>query len=203
MNNRRDPDRVYMSGTRGIIIAIIVTAFVVGTAVYLWQVESSVERPAEAVVPVADVVYLPVYGPDDEWMEPEINFHVAVPVGESLIGQLRILADRLSRFRFEGHPIEVLRIEESRDQRIAVVDLREPEYEGATTWQHGFFQGSTGGQFTTMTLTRTFLQPEYDGEWIDAVEFLYQGEPIEEGDWDHTALYGTITREDVGERLPE
>ncbi len=39
-----------------------------------------------------------------------------------------------------------------------------------------FFQGSAGGGWTCYTLQTTMLQPDYDGEWIDGVRFLYNGE---------------------------
>ena len=67
------------------------------------------------------------------------------------------------------------------------------------TWRYLYFQGSTGGQFTSYSLRMTFLQPGYSGEWIDAVRFYYEGQPIREGDWTHLSLSGVINRRNSGE----
>lgn len=134
-----------------------------------------------------------VYGSDREAAREEIDFYVAVPSDLPLLKKLRLLADKLSRFEFQDHPIEVSSVEERGNKKIAVVGLYEPDFPGARTWRGGYFQGSTGGHFTTLTLTKTFLQEDYEGEWVDGVEFYYEGEPISD-DWDHISLSGTIYR---------
>lgn len=134
-----------------------------------------------------------VYGADKEARHEEIHFYVAVPKRLPLLEKLKVLAYRLSSHEFGGHPISVLRIENREDRRIAVIELKELDSPRAFTWRGGYFQGSTGGHFTTLTLTKTFLQEDYEGEWIDGVEFYYEGEPISD-DWDHIFLSGTIYR---------
>lgn len=83
------------------------------------------------------------------------------------------------------------------DQRIAVVNLHEsPEDKSVeypdVSWRTGYFQGSTGGAITSVSLVETMLQKDYDGDWVDGVKFLYDGEPIE---YEHVSgLLGTQYR---------
>lgn len=121
-----------------------------------------------------------------------VGFCVVVPQDLPLLQKVRFLADRLSTYRFRNLPIEVLEIENRKGKHIAVIDLQE---EDRPIWSTHYFQGSTGGYVTQTVLTMTFMQPDYKGEWIDGVEFYYQGKPMEE--WDHINLTGTILREDV------
>ena len=44
------------------------------------------------------------------------------------------------------------------------------------TWSSGYFQGSTGGNATVTKLIRTFLQEDFEGEWVDGVKFLYNND---------------------------
>ena len=65
-------------------------------------------------------------------------------------------------------------------QKIAVVNLHESGDENPpVSWRTGYFQGSTGGVVTSVSLQETMLQRDYDGDWVDGVKFLYEGEPIE------------------------
>jgi len=140
--------------------------------------------------------YLPVYGSDSETMNVEVNFYAKISKDEPLIDKIEVLADKLSRFIFKL-PIEVLKIEERKDKKIAVINLREDECTSGDlqiSWKGLYFQGSTGGYFTMMTLRKTFLQENYRSDWIDGVEFYYEGEPIKKEDWDHISLSGTINR---------
>lgn len=176
---------------RKVIIAIIITALLVGGGVYLWNTMAMKKMKVEK-----EFEFFPVYGPDRDAMNLEINFYVRIPEKLPVIEKLKIVADKLSRFKFDL-PIEVLRIEERKSKKIAIIDLIECEdTEGNSqiTWFSVYFQGSTGGFFTSMSLRRTFLQETYEGEWIDGVEFYYEGEPILEEDWDHISLSGTIYR---------
>lgn len=174
---------------RKVIIAVIITALLVGVGAYLWNMMAIKGMKVDK-----EFEFFPVYGPDREAMNAEINFHVRIPKNLPVIEKLKILADKLSRFKF-GLPIEILRVEEQKDRKIAVINLlehKETDINSELTWRSVYFQGSTGGFFTTVTLTKTFLQEIYEGKWIDGVEFCYEGEPISEGDWDHISLSGTI-----------
>ena len=124
------------------------------------------------------------------------GFHIAVPEDLPLLQKMRLLADRLSVYRFGRLPIEVLKIENREGKRIAVIDLRESGYSERPSWSTGYFQGSTGGGMTQTTLVGTFLQPDYEGDWVDGIEFYYEGKPMEE--WDHINLVGTIYRKADG-----
>jgi len=141
-----------------------------------------------------------VYGSDKEAKKPEINFYILIPKNLSLMQKLNLVAGKLSRFEFDYLPIEVLRIEKENGKKIAVINLKEHEWNKekenftGSNWRYGFFQGSTAGYFTTMTLIETFLQNDYKGEWIDGVKFMHEDQLIKEGNWDHIDLSGITYR---------
>ena len=167
------------------------TVLIVGGGAYFWNVMAVRRMKVDK-----EFEFFPIYGPDRDAMNLEINFYVRIPEKLPVIEKLKILADKLSRFKFDL-PIEVLRIEEQNNKKIAVVNLLEHEdadESSQMTWSSVYFQGSTGGLFTSMSLRKTFLQEDFDGEWIDGVEFYYEGEPILKDDWDHISLSGTIYR---------
>lgn len=179
---------------RKVIIAVIITALLVGGGAYLWNMMAIKGMKVDK-----EFEFFPVYGPDREAMNAEINFYVRIPKNLPAIEKLKILADKLSRFKF-GLPIEVLRVKEQKGRKIAVINLlehKETDINSELTWRSVYFQGSTGGFFTTKTLIETFLQEDYSGEWIDGVEFYYEGKSIS-NDWDHISLSGTIYRKEKG-----
>jgi len=138
---------------------------------------------------------LPVYGTDGEALNEEVDYYVAVPSSALLEQKLRILAARLSAHSFSHLPVDVLRVEHRGARRIAVIALGEDEHTPwpGRSWRAGYFQGSAGGWSTWVKLVKTFLQPDYEEEWVDAVEFWYEGKPMRD-EWDHIDLSGNITR---------
>ncbi|MCK8817264.1 hypothetical protein MWH28_07805 [Natroniella sulfidigena] len=151
----------------------------------------------------------PIYGPDENLDETEVNFYIQLADDLEQFEKLQVIANRLSRFRFDFLPIKVLEIEEENGREIAVINLEEhqwnrngdetPEFRGnaGVTWYLDHFQGAATGYFTSETLISSFLQPEYDGDWIDGVRFLYQGQPIREQDWDAVDLEGVFYRDEI------
>ena len=139
--------------------------------------------------------FFKIYGANRDATREEINFYVAIPDDLSLLKKLKLLADKLSRFKFSYLPIDVLRIEDRGGKKIAIIELKETKYScpSCPSWRTLYFQGSTGGYFTTLTLIETFLQRDYEGEWIDGVEFYYEGSPVSD-EWDHISLSGTMYR---------
>jgi len=121
-----------------------------------------------------------------------VDFYVGVPPELPLLQKLRLLADKMSVLRFNSLPLDVLRIETRAGKRIAVIGIREPEND-QYAWGGGYFQGSTGGGITQVTLVESFLQRGYTGDWIDGVEFYYQGKPFTD-EWDHINLSGVRYR---------
>ncbi len=203
-----------------VIIAVIITTLIVGGGVYWWQksIVKNVKNEAsrnqqmlqeqinELQMELAQIQRIPysikeettkcffkIYGADRGANYEEINFYVAITENLPLLEKLKLLADRLSRFKFRCLPINVLRIESRNDKKIAIVELNEIGDSYHSSWRGLYFQGSTGGHFTTITLTKTFLQEDYKGDWIDGVEFYYEGKPIS-NDWDHISLNGIIYR---------
>lgn len=178
----------------GIGMGVLVDRFIVDRFIYQQQSK----REAKELL-------FKVYGSDKEAMNIETNFYISIPKSLPMIEKLRIVADKLSRFKFNYLPIEVLRIEDKNGKKIAIINLREYEWNRnidwskplqiyGATWRALYFQGTTEGGFTTVTLIKTFLQKEYDGDWIDGVSFMYEDQPIGE-DWEHISLSGVIYRD--------
>jgi len=151
---------------------------------------------------LSGAAYLPIYGIDLYTVKEQINFYVHIPDTLSLNDRMRLLADRISRLVFRGLPIEILSITEREGKRIARINLGEDScfrskalYNTSYSWYSGYFQGSTGGYETEVTLRKSFLQRDLKGEWIDGIEFYYEGEPMKgDNDWDHVHLDGVILR---------
>ncbi len=131
-----------------------------------------------------------IYGYDDYADSVVVSFYLIIPETLSLTEKLKELANKLKKYVFQNHPINLLRVENRDNKKIALIDLKEPDSSGKYTWRNGFFQGSSGGHATTIILIKTFLQEEYKGEWIDGVGFYYEGKPILNEDWDHISLGG-------------
>lgn len=124
----------------------------------------------------------PIYSANIDNYNKEIDFYITMPKEDSLKRKLGTIAETLSEFCFGNLPIEVLEID---DKKIATIDLEETSEQSTNTsiqtsssWATGFFQGSTGGTITTIRLTESFLQKDYEGEWIEGIRFLYKGQPV-------------------------
>jgi hypothetical protein len=130
-----------------------------------------------------------------ETMQRRIAHYVYVPASYGLAQKLRVLAESVSRHQFQGLPIRLLALESVDARQVAVIDLGESENvtDPRKSWKAGYFQGSTGGRITTVTLRDTFLQRSYPGRWVDGVVFYYQERPM--GEWDHVSLSGVLFRE--------
>lgn len=148
---------------------------------------------------------LTVYGTDEQVNEIQTDLYVSFDSKLNQTQQLEKLSNMISGYKFCNLPIQVKSIKDG----IAIVNLDEhpwlkagstsPSIPGCSgkSWRYGYFQGSAGGYATTVTLTRTFVQPSYQGNWIKGVQFYYAGKPIQDGDWDHIKLDGVITRQNL------
>jgi hypothetical protein len=128
-----------------------------------------------------------------------IDDYIAIPKNQVLINKVTELMDSVSKHNFNNLRIEVLGIETSKNsEKTLKINLKEnsgfviPDSLGKYRSWYDFFQGSDGGETTTMILTESTLQRQFNGDWVDAVEFYYQGEEI--GEWDHINLSGHIKR---------
>lgn len=129
--------------------------------------------------PVQGEPMLIIYSGDSDTYE-RVTFS-KVPIADSmdLEKKLEILAENLSKMLFEGLGIEVAKLEDEDGQLIATVNLRENENQEGASWKSEYFQGSAGGAITSITLEETFLQREYDGEWVDGIRFVYEDPTLE------------------------
>jgi len=208
------------SAVRRLVAAIVITAILVGTGGYLWHLSAIRNLRMHPETQPMKFVSFTVYGADPYTWSATDDFSIAIPEGLPLAGRLQILASALSRRRFDNLPIEIIGVEERDGRTIALVGLLESDWnrdlfaEQERLWDEGrgkeadslyrkmqrpswrtlYFQGSTGGACTTIMLVETFLQRDYDGVWLDGVEFYYEGKPISD-EWDHIHLSGPKYRQ--------
>lgn len=123
----------------------------------------------------------PIYTANINDYKKEIGCYISLPKNDSIQAKLDEIAQSLSELYFHNLPIEVLEID---GQKIAHVNLKELSGGGtgnisSDSWASRYFQGSAGGTITTTRLVESFLQRQYNGEWIAGVEILYNGQPVD------------------------
>lgn len=162
-----------------------------------------------ALRPIPTSPELTVYEGNADATDIEPQFKVNFPSDLNQQQQLEKLTTLVSRYNFCTLPIEVVALEDD----VATINLVEHDWNpgpdnpatfpgcSGSSWYTNYFQGSAGGMITSKTLAHTLLQPEFQGDWIEGVTFQYQGDPIEEGDWDHISLFGVITHDDLPNRF--
>jgi hypothetical protein len=130
---------------------------------------------------------------------PIIDRFFLIPANKSLKKKINILLDSISKHNFNNLQIKSLGIDEIQNgNKLLKVNLLEnpgfkmPESLGKYQSWYDFFQGSSGGEQTTIILTESILQRKFNGDWINEIEFYYQNEKI--GEWDHISLSGIIKR---------
>ncbi len=149
----------------------------------------------------------PIYIGKDTFIK-EINAYKLKPHKDKLIAinknkttaeKISSITDTLSKSYFNDLEINVSNIY-SNDSIGIIADINlveDSDYEGPgslpsyQSW-YDFFQGSHGGQNTTIMLKENILQRNYEGSWIDGIVFFYQGDSI--GVWDHVNLHGVIKK---------
>ncbi len=178
---------------RLLIVAILNCWLALNSSVMI-QCSAPADGPPSQYSTTAGYSIFKEYSSDD--MEHEhVGYSFHVPESLPLIMRLHVVADTLSLRTFASFPVQVLRIDTVKESLIAVVDLRQPDT--LRTWTQSFFQGSHGGGSTTTTLRKTLLQPEYKGQWVDGVQFYYDGKPLnpDEPGYDHIDLAGVFYRD--------
>ncbi len=138
--------------------------------------------------------YMCIYTLDENSYKEYVRLYVRPPNYLNVKQRLDYLAGLISQSEFRGLPIEISDIEKRNGLDIIKINLKEIGDFKSPSWKYGYFQGSCGGQITSHTLKESFLQRDYKGEWIDGVEFYYEGRPMADGDWDHVCLNGLFLR---------
>lgn len=154
------------------------------------EIEKLEPKPVEEEKVEDPVTAFDIYGADSNTYEKELISGVDIKDTLTLEEKLEVLAEELSKAQFQDLGIELDEIEDEDGKKIAVINLIEVSDEEEISWDRTYFQGSTGGIVTTVSLEETFLQKEYDGDWVDGVRFLYEGEKIM---YDHVQPLGEIS----------
>lgn len=121
---------------------------------------------------------------DEKVILKNIELEKKLSVEEKLVE----LANEVSNDLFNSLPLELIEIKDIEEKSIAVFNFEEvgknaekatlfQDYEGDSWFQ--CFQGSAGGRVTEYTLIETLLQRNYEGEWIDGINFTYKGGSVE------------------------
>jgi hypothetical protein len=141
----------------------------------------------------------PIYSADVNTYAKEVHFGTYIAENLPLKDKLDALAKTLSEVYFSNLPIQVSEVTEINGKKIAVINLKENEenqnvidtsqFKGQS-WATSHFQGSTGGTMTSVCLIETFLQKDYEGQWIDGVKFLYNNKTI---NFDHVPSLGEVS----------
>lgn len=145
--------------------------------------------------------FFPLYTKDANTGENYFGSFCIVSKNLSLKDKLEKVAHTISADFFGGLPMNVLDIKLESGKKIAYINLEDKVTKDNSddyhpeTWAHPHFDGTTGGFITTLELTYSILSPEYDGEWIDGVQFLYNGKSV---DSQHAeGLLKTVYRKDL------
>lgn len=139
-------------------------------------------KPKESVINNKDNIYT-VYTANSDTYEKQSDVYVYISNTNDLKQKLTVIANVLSEGYFSNLPIEVVKIEEAENNKIAVIDLKD---NSGRAWVSSFLQGSAGGTMTSTALLETFLQREHTGAWIDGVRFLHNGRACDENEFQHS-----------------
>ncbi len=159
------------------------------------DVETEVERESFAIYVGKDTF---IAERNTYEMIPHKDREIVIDKNKTIKEKISSIADTLSESYFNNLKIDVSEIYSTGSSgKIANINLVEsPDFEGPgslspyRSW-YDFFQGSYGGQNTTIVLKESILQRDYKGQWIDGVVFFYQGDSIRE--MDHVRLEGVVT----------
>jgi len=145
-----------------------------------------------AETPVAKDITLTTYTANVDTYAVERLSDITVKEDLPLQEKLTALANEISTKVFKGLPITIVKIETINGSKKAIINLQEGGNDPNASWSRVYFQGSAGGNITSKTLIETFTQKSYTGDWIDSMEFQYNGTSIEA---QHVPnLNGTIKR---------
>ena len=130
-----------------------------------------------------------IYGANVDTYDRELLKEISLKDSQTIDDKLQIIAETIAKEKFGGLGIQLSKIESEDGKNVAIINLTENATKKDVSWHTNFFQGSTGGTVTTVSLQETFLQRDYEGEWIDGVRFLYEDEKIE---FDHVESLGKV-----------
>jgi len=178
-------------GKRTIVISILVAVIVIVAVVLALNNQFSFQRTETLFIYNGDGI--------DYTLDTLSQIHISGDL--NLHEKLQIVADSLSERAFKGLPIDVLSIDTLDDKTIATVNLDEFEGENFNAmkfrgpkWLGGYFEGSTGGWCTSIAVSFTLLQPDYQGDWIDGINVLYRNK---QPNTDHFGIGDNSLRENL------
>ncbi|HSQ33681.1 MAG TPA: hypothetical protein VLM81_02145 [Peptostreptococcaceae bacterium] len=120
-----------------------------------------------------ETISLPIYtkepGSDEIQEGTKTTMRSDIKVEE----KLQLLADHVSKQAFNGLTIKVESVEDGH----AVIKLIETTDVYDESWVKQYFENEVKSEKANTCLSETFLQKNYEGEWIKSIEFVYEGDP--------------------------
>lgn len=147
---------------------------------WVQKIESDIELQNQY-----DLMHL--YTADIDTYESKVFMKVAIPKNATKEEKFKWIMEKLGHYHF-NIPIEEITFSIRDGKMLASVNLKEHSRNQSTmdvrkfegeNWAGQYFQGSAGSTITSSALVETALQEAFLGEWVDGVEFLYNGKPIE------------------------
>ncbi|MDF2593889.1 MAG: putative lipoprotein [Clostridia bacterium] len=134
--------------------------------------------------PVLEKEELPLFTGDIDTYDKKQYDTIEITAQATIEDKLKLIADQLSEAQFDGLPIEIQKIEDIDGKKIGIINLQEKEKssEGDKTWMNYLNAGSTGSAITLIALEESFLQKDLEGDWIDGIKIIHEGQAIEEMD---------------------
>lgn len=130
--------------------------------------------------PVVKEITLSTYTANLDTYAVEKLSDIKVKEDSTLQEKLTAVANEISTKVFKGLPITIVKIDTTNGVKKAIINLEEKEgLDANASWSRGYLQGSAGGTITSKTLIETFTQKTYTGEWVDSIEFKYNGGKVE------------------------
>lgn len=120
--------------------------------------------------------YLALYTGNEESYEKEVAYYLGPAIDYSKEDAIKLLLTNLSSEYFSGLQLELVKIDEDNYAHVNLIE-NQSQKTPSISWQSNYFQGSTGGMVTSITLIESLLQAHLDNvPWIDGVVFSYMGE---------------------------
>ena len=128
-----------------------------------------------------------------------VDQYISIEKQKSISEKVNILLQTLSSSYFDHTELELLETNKNCGYSILKINLKEDEsfadssiYSTYSQW-YRYFQGSTGGNHTAVTLKETLLQRFQKEDWVDGIIFYWNNKPYPP-ESNHTKLYGLFMR---------
>ena len=118
-----------------------------------------------------ETISLYSYTKDLETQKIKEGVKTTITSKATLQEKLNLLASHISQQHFNGLPLIVESIEDNN----AVIKLVDDEKNYTNSWTNKYFSNEANYELNSACLIESFLQRNYDGDWVETIEFVYDG----------------------------